>query len=170
MTNYQVAIAYTFRNAENTADIPVYRIEYLDKESNEWIAVNDESNEFTNVDDATARIREYERADRFPYIVALYLNDRAYGGPEEGGWYFDCGQWIKPQLESGFNGYDMPRYFANEEEANEYARRGNDYLNSTVNVGRRDISSVLSEGRYSMEVMRGYTPPAHWPERRPHYC
>ena len=26
------------------------------------------------------------------FAVNLYLVDRAYGGSEEGGWYFDCGE------------------------------------------------------------------------------
>jgi len=25
------------------------------------------------------------------YTVAVYICDRAYGGPEEGGWWYDCG-------------------------------------------------------------------------------
>jgi hypothetical protein len=169
---YQLRIAYTFRNAENTADVPVYGIECWDSVAQEWFSVSgDENNEFTNIDEVESRIRVLEKADRLPYVVALYKNDRARGGPEEGGWYYDCGEWIRPSLEDrGFQNYDIPRYFTNEDDANEYARRGNDYLNDTVNVGRRDISSVLSEGRYEMEVMRGDTPPEYWPAQRPHYC
>jgi hypothetical protein len=41
-------------------------------------------------------------------------------------------------------------------------------LDAGINVGRRPISSVLSEGRYHAEVHRGY-PPAYYPERTPHY-
>lgn len=30
------------------------------------------------------------------YIVALYRIDRAYGGPEEGGWWYDTGDLDRP--------------------------------------------------------------------------
>ena len=29
------------------------------------------------------------------YIIALYEIDRAYGGPEEGGWHFDTGELVR---------------------------------------------------------------------------
>ncbi len=30
------------------------------------------------------------------FIVALYEVDRAYGGPEEGGWFYDTGALTRP--------------------------------------------------------------------------
>ena len=29
------------------------------------------------------------------YVVAFYAVDRAYGGPEEGGWWFDTGELVR---------------------------------------------------------------------------
>ena len=40
------------------------------------------------------------------YIIALYEIDRAYGGGEEGGWWFDTGELVDSVL------YDGGRYTA----------------------------------------------------------
>lgn len=29
------------------------------------------------------------------HVLAIYEIDRAYGGPEEGGWWYDCGQLVR---------------------------------------------------------------------------
>src|SRR5947207_1725457 len=44
------------------------------------------------------------------FSVAVYRCDRAYGGPEEGGWWYDFGE---PQLTEGF---PIPILVATEEE------------------------------------------------------
>ena len=33
--------------------------------------------------------------DRTRYVVAFYEIDRRYGGPEEGGWWYDCGALLR---------------------------------------------------------------------------
>lgn len=93
------------------------------------------------------------------YTIAIYLADQAYGGPEEGGWYYQYGirqdDW-------------PPMVAATRTEA--YALRGivNDFLHHYTNAGRRSMYSVLSEGVYEARVYPGY-PPASYPETRPHY-
>lgn len=96
-----------------------------------------------------------------PYSVAIALQDRAYGGPEEGGWYYTCGE-VCPEHA------DKLRGFASEADAIAYARELNDssFL-AELNEGRRPISSVLSEGRYVAHVFDGL--PANYPATRPHY-
>lgn len=96
------------------------------------------------------------------YTVAVYLVDRAYGGPEEGGWWYDCGQLVDDAA------FAKPKIFDNEDEAIDYARERNLDLDETVNKGRREISSVLSNGRYCAMVCDGYPEP-YYPERKPHY-
>lgn len=91
------------------------------------------------------------------YVVAVYLIDRAYGGPEEGGWYFNCGEHVRTL-----------KTFRREDEAVEYSRRLNRLLKKTLNKGRREISSVLSDGRYAAEVWDNHAP-SHYPTQRPHY-
>jgi hypothetical protein len=96
-------------------------------------------------------------ANKTVYIVAVYLCDRAYGGPEEGGWWYDTGELVR-----------IIRTFKNEERAAAHATRMNSLLNVTINKGRRDISSVLSDGKYYAEVHENLAP-QHYPAVRPHY-
>jgi hypothetical protein len=92
------------------------------------------------------------------YTVAVYLVELAYGGPEEGGWWYQCGELVRQM-----------RTFKSEERASLYCMRLNELLKVTLNKGRRPISSVASNGRYNAEVMNGRCAPAGIPERRPHY-
>lgn len=103
------------------------------------------------------------------YTLAVYLVDRSYGGPEEGGWWFDNGTRIDELiLDSGTN-VAIPKIFTDEDEAWHVAEAIQKVLDEDINKGRRPISSVLSEGIYRAEVHDGY-PPEYWPERRrPHY-
>lgn len=94
------------------------------------------------------------------YLVSVYLEDRAYGGPEEGGWWYTVGQLIR-----------TVKIFKSEEKAYEYCRRLNQKLRSRTfgpNEGRRDISSVLSDGEFVADVYPDFAP-KHFPEQRPHY-
>lgn len=101
------------------------------------------------------------------YTVAVYLEDRAYGGPEEGGWWYDCGQRIDSADEHGER--NVPKIFTDEDEASAFAREVNARLNEGVNRLRRsDVNSVLSEGRYCARVCDGYPEP-HYPAVTPHY-
>lgn len=92
--------------------------------------------------------------------VNIYLHDLGYGGSEEGGWYFDTYEWIK----------DSPhnREFTDESKARAYY----DYLRENVlpelNKGRRDITSVLSEGQYTA-IVTDEPPVEFYPPYRPHY-
>jgi hypothetical protein len=91
------------------------------------------------------------------YTVAFYEIDRAYGGPEEGGWWFDTGR-----LER------IARTFKSRDKAHAYAGRANRLL-SIMQRDLRDVGSVLySGGRYQAEVWDG--PPApFYPQNRPVY-
>ena len=91
------------------------------------------------------------------YIVAVYLVDRAFGGHEEGGWWYDTGQLVR-----------IHRTYKDQDRARAKIARMNRLLDATVNKGRREISSVLSDGRYYAEVHEN-APPAFYPEHRPHY-
>lgn len=48
------------------------------------------------------------------FAVAVYMQDRAYGGPEEGGWWYDCGQLVRTM-----------RVFGNEQTAIRFNTRLN---------------------------------------------
>lgn len=94
------------------------------------------------------------------HIVAVYEIDRRFGGPEEGGWYYDAGQLAK-----------IAKTYRSEDKAHAYCRRLNNRLKSRKigpNTGRRELSSVLSDGEYHAEVWEDQAP-ANYPERRPRY-
>lgn len=101
------------------------------------------------------------------YTVAIFLVNRAYGGPEEGGWWYDYGVLIDDALPEAAE-YGIPSIYASETAAEAHSEQMQVRLDLTVNLGRRSIDSVLSTGRYQAMVFPGY-PPAHWPETRPHY-
>lgn len=137
---------------------------------------------FPLADDHCLVCEEAERAAKPPFwTVAIYLVDLAYGGPEEGGWWYGCGERVDHALEGvnpnslltvltgeGTIYKDNEDQTAGEQEAHAYAALLQNQLDATVNRGRRDINSVLSEGRYQAIAHPGH-PPHHFPERRPHY-
>ena len=96
--------------------------------------------------------------------VAIFEIDRAYGGPEEGGWYFNTGV---PSEEFAVHTKFFPEDATEEIEAyTNHLREFVNEINKTEN--RRHPSSVLSEGDYlSVEISEGY--PKAYPETRPHY-
>lgn len=101
------------------------------------------------------------------WSVAAYLEDRQYGGPEEGGWWFDAGE---VQLDLAFyQGLGMlPLFFMNEAEAFAYMAKMNAALDAGPNVGRPSTSHSNSRGRYVALAWAGLPPP-RYPDRRPHY-
>jgi len=92
------------------------------------------------------------------FSVAIYHEQMAYGGREEGGWWHDVGELL-----------DRPvRYFKTEDAAYDYARRLMRHLDR-VNAKRPyRYSDVNSDGRYTAMVNDGHPLP-HFPIERPHY-
>lgn len=118
-------------------------------------------NDYADVDDYSEETGP--RPYLGPWVVACYLIDRAYGGPEEGGWYYDCGELaIGP-------GLPLPQFTFDFEYAKFLAQEMEDSLN-VLNAGRPEVSSVLSEGRYAARICEGDKGvPQGWPSVRPHY-
>lgn len=94
------------------------------------------------------------------YSVAVYHVTRCYGGPEEGGWYYDRGE---PSEEFALH----LRMFSRVKAAVAYAAQLDATVCAGANEGRRELSSVLSDGRYRASVQDGY--PAAFPQSRPYY-
>lgn len=94
------------------------------------------------------------------YSVAVYEVDRAWGGSEEGGWWYDCGDLVR-----------VVKRFRDEGEAFRYARRMNDKLHSRMYYyGWPTSSSVAyAGGEYEARVLDGKVPES-FPEGRPIYC
>lgn len=117
------------------------------------------------------------------WTVAIYMVDRHYGGPEEGDWYYTGGSRVDtpldvevpadllpPGIEADLN-VVVPKLFSGlnaERSAVEWCELVNAALDITVNRDRREISSVLSTGRYEARVEAGW-PPEHFPQEKPRY-
>ena len=91
------------------------------------------------------------------YVLAFYELDRAYGGPEEGGWWFDTGELVR-----------VFRVVKDEERAYALARRANRLLDRLQRHKRSTGSMAYNGGRHCVSVY-ARTAPAFFPERRPHY-
>ncbi len=91
------------------------------------------------------------------FILAFYEIDRRFGGQEEGGWYYDCGELVR-----------LSRIFTTEESAYRAANRANRLL-AHIQRGKRGVGSVLYRGgRHAAEVYENIAP-QRYPESRPHY-
>lgn len=111
-----------------------------------------------------------EPKDDTQWYVALYIEDLAYGGPEEGGWYYNCAQRVTPdQDQMAALGWTGPWLIVEGEDAAREASAKARKLCEEWNKGRRDISSVLSEGQYGVLIGEGPEAIPGYPERRPHY-
>jgi hypothetical protein len=91
------------------------------------------------------------------FTVAFYEIDRAYGGPEEGGWWFDTGSFVR-----------IARTFKTEAAAYAYARRANALLR-VIQRCSHDVSSVLYTGGQHAAMVYDHLPPPFYPATRPYY-
>ena len=89
--------------------------------------------------------------------VNVYETDRIYGGPQEGGWYYDAGNPVKVM--------PVPRDRAKRLLAR--VRERLELINR--NDRRRPGSSVLSTGDY-LEAWVEDHPGREYPDERPTYC
>lgn len=110
-----------------------------------------------------AFLEEIEPDNRF-WFIHMHQVAMQYGGPEEGGWWYDSGipvdGWI-PAL----------HYFDNEEEAYAACRHLNlQEYNRQKSEEDYDYTSVLAylSTHYAFTVEEHPVPYAY-PERRPHY-
>lgn len=92
--------------------------------------------------------------------VRVYLQDLAYGGPEEGGWWYDCGE--------AADEVSPPLSFTERYQAFNHANRLNSGILHELNKGRPSITSTLSRGRYVATTYED-SAPDYFPEERPHY-
>lgn len=93
--------------------------------------------------------------------VAVYELDQAYGGPEEGGWWYDTGTLKR-----------IVRTFETTQRARTFCRRYNEALayKREMDPWRRALSSVAyTGGHYEAQVWED-SPPIDFPEHRPYYC
>ena len=91
------------------------------------------------------------KADQDVYMIAAYVVERNYGGPEEGGWWFDSGTLVEVtacRLQD--------RMAAIEHMQKKYVRTGKRY-------------SVLGGQDHDIHVSKNEYPPLSFPANRLHY-
>lgn len=91
------------------------------------------------------------------FLVSIYHVDMAYGGSEEGGWWYDRGSIVR-----------TVKTFKNEDLACAYCRKLNAKLDGLVNKHFRPKSSVISDGVYEAHIHENHAPKG-FPETRPYY-
>lgn len=91
------------------------------------------------------------------YVLAFYEVDRAYGGPEEGGWWYDTGR-----LERPF------RIVTGESRAIKLAARANTLLEQLQRT-KRCIGSVAYQGGRHRVLPFENAAPHQFPETAPRY-
>jgi hypothetical protein len=91
--------------------------------------------------------------------VNAYETDQAFGGPEEGGWWYEYG------IPTG----EPAATFFNEENAYAFCRRMNDLAHAINEAAGPygDFNSVLCEGALAYRVEQHPAEP--YPQERPYY-
>lgn len=84
------------------------------------------------------------------YTVCPVLVSRRYGGPEEGGWYWDHSL----PLFTGHWALNV-RVFTDYQEAVDYSNKLYEAI-AYRNEGLPPIHSVRSTGRYNVEIFEGF--------------
>lgn len=95
------------------------------------------------------------RKSILPFFVALYYVQRRYGGPEEGGWYYNAGV-RKSKV----------KVFQDEQTARKFVVRAEKAMAAWHQDN--DFPLWRCDGRYDVEVYRD-PPPPFYPLERPYY-
>ena len=111
---------------------------------------------------------EIEKADLLceflpEVFVAPYIHDIAYGGPEEGGWWFDT----HSPIEDKRNEEEYRHKIMRLDYAIIYARKINQLCKKFVNYGKHPVDSVSSEGLV-VYIITDHKP-CYMPETKPHW-
>lgn len=97
------------------------------------------------------------------FVVALHELDRCYGGPEEGGWYYDAhAPSTLPEHRR------LTRRFRSKAKATRYRNRLTEQA-IKASQGARSLGSVLYSGGQFAAVLQRGEQPQRYPLRRPRY-
>jgi len=101
------------------------------------------------------------------FWVAIYLVQLEWGGPEEGGWWFEEASLVTaPDIYADLGA--MPACRLSEAEAEIVAIEMRPGL-AALNEGRPALSSTLSRGLYDVRIVRANTLPPCIPDCPPRY-
>jgi len=95
------------------------------------------------------------------FSCAIVMHDKSYGGPEEGGWWYDT---FEPQM-----GPDvpMPAIFKTRAEAEHWCDEQTEWC-VEQNQDRHSPGSTISDGHYTTMIYEAEFP-CHEPKEVPHY-
>ena len=94
------------------------------------------------------------------FKIAVYKVYRNYGGPEEGGWWYNSGDLVTQSR----------RRFSDEMEAIKYANKLRHRVDRLWNMPRGSESDIYSvSGRYQFQVMVARRHEDFFPQERPYY-
>lgn len=93
------------------------------------------------------------------FVVAIYDRNQAYGGPEEGGWWYECGDLVK-----------VSRVFDDQDRACRYAARMSERFDRLRRKARLPLywSAIYGGGHYGARVFENEAPP-YYPQVEPVY-
>ncbi|MXX33247.1 MAG: hypothetical protein F4107_10845 [Gemmatimonadetes bacterium] len=91
------------------------------------------------------------------WFVNEYETDRQYGGPEEGGWWYDTGRFVR--CRGVFKDRDAAAALRDRIQTDELPKR---------RKGLHSPSSMLSEGLWPVVLMEDH-PGRDYPRERPRY-
>lgn len=133
----------------------------------EGVTVRWDDGQIHELDLAEVESADSELVDVTPECyLNLYLYDRAYGGPEEGGWWYDT---YAPVTDSDWRDLEPPPYghFPSQEHA-AMAMTALQTWCTDQNTRRHSPSSMASDGYFVCRLEAW--PAEFYPVRRPHYC
>jgi hypothetical protein len=91
------------------------------------------------------------------HVLAIYEVDRAWGGPEEGGWWYDCGQLAR-----------IIAVIHDKERARTFCERADRLLQRLQRCKPSVDSAVYAGGRHTVIVFERVAP-EFFPAQRPRY-
>lgn len=104
-----------------------------------------------------AQVKPHEEEPAEWWAVAMYHEWSAYGGPEEGGWWYSVGELVD---------HAMIRFFSNYADAEAYHKELWDKADALTKELRKEGNC---ETRYIVMGLTEEMPPVSYPKRRPYY-
>lgn len=109
-----------------------------------------------------SKLDEKRHYSRYFKYLNIYEVHQCWGGPEEGGWWYDAGYTVR-----GIGRANSRKVGGNRRRRKKAVKRAI-AICEMMNEGRRPKYSVLSDG-WASYGFSDRTAPHYFPRRRPHY-
>lgn len=149
-----------YQCAECGREASVETLTYDEYEGCYWCSINTEDSH-----DCDGKMR-WVRDDPAQFVsIGMYETHRVYGGPEEGGWYYDAGV-LSPMTLRNFS----PEHWGTDNKDAGHAQWYYEVLQQMAEErnaeNRKDRNTEL---RYTVALHVNQTVPTHFPKNRPRY-